>query len=369
MSFHTLLPLISVIVPVHNGQDFLENCINCILGQTYENVEIICVNDGSTDQTEALCRKLLAEQEKVSVVTLDGRGVSAARNAGLDRAVGEYVTFVDADDRIHPRMLEVLYRNLVQSKSDIAGCSFFEWSTEEDWKSGLQRIGELQEKTRNGQEAQRESAGEEQKSEGAESILAEQFIMRGILGNDTRCWSKLYRKEAIGPVRFREGLTIGEDMLFLVDLLSRVNRLVLVDFQGYGYYQNPHGAMNRSFRPAYMDQIRCWEIAGDRLTEIAASKEMLTEADRSAMMGVATARLLTSVMLTVGKLAQLPAKQQRENQKYLTVCHEKIRQYREKRGAESYLERGYRVKVRLFACWPELYVRLYGSLRKLAGRG
>lgn len=379
MAFNTPLPLVSVIVPVYNGQDFLENCISCILGQTYEKVEVILVNDGSTDRTQALCEKLSAEHENVSVVTMEERGVSAARNAGLDRAAGEYIAFVDADDRIHPFMLEVLYRNLVQSKSDIAGCGFFEWSSEEDWKSGLQRAGEQQERLREKAQAQAGMSAAAPGSEEAKALTAGQFVMQGILGNDTRCWSKLYRRDVIGAVRFREGLTIGEDMLFLVDLLPHISRMVSVDFPGYGYYRNPRGAMNRSFQPAYMDQILCWEIARERLAaaaaheeagpaeETAAGKEMLTEADRSAMMGISTARLLTAVMLTVGKLAKLPAKQRKENRKYLKQCRQTIKRNQGKYGAESYLSRGYRAKVCLFSWWPGLYVRLYGGMKKRGG--
>lgn len=359
------MPLISVIVPVYNGQDFLENCINSILGQTYEKVEIILVNDGSTDQTQALCERLSAEHEKVSVITMDDRGVSAARNAGLERAAGEYIAFVDADDRIHPLMLEVLYRNLVQSGSDIAGCGFFEWSGEADWERGLRRAGEPQEKIR--EKIREGMTGAEQKSEKAKVLTAGQFILQGILGNDTRCWSKLYRRDVIGAVRFQEGLTIGEDMLFLVDLLPHIRRLVSVGFPGYGYYQNPCGAMKRSFQPAYMDQIRCWEMAREQLEKTAVPKGGLTEEDRSVMMGISTARLLTAVMLTVGKLAQLPGKQRRENGKYLEECRRKIEQNRKKYGAKIWLDRGYRAKILLFAWWPGLYVRLYGGMKKLGG--
>lgn len=382
MAFNTQLPLVSVIVPVHNGQDFLENCINCVLGQTYEAVEVILIDDGSTDRTQAICQKLSAEHENVSVVTLDGRGVSAARNAGLDRALGEYVAFVDADDRIHPRMLEVLYRNLIRSGSDIAGCGFFEWSREEEWESGLRRTEERQENEAEPSEMQDGVLEEDRVPDGTELLTPAQFMMRGILGNDTRCWSKLYRKDVIGTVRFREGLTIGEDMLFLVDLLAHVRRLVSVDFQGYGYYRNPQGAMNRSFQPAYMDQIRCWEIVGELLTEAAAqaegaagaeksgtekkaaAKEMLTQEDQSAMLGIAAARLLTAAMLTVGKLAQLPAKQRRENRKYLKQCWQTVKQNRGKYGAGSYLDRGYQMKILLFSWWPGLYVRLYGGIKR-----
>ena len=91
-------PLISVIVPVYNGQDYLENCIISIENQTYDNLEIIIINDGSTDRTGAICVKLKEKYDNIRVVTLEDEGVSAARNAGIDMARGGFLTFVDADD-------------------------------------------------------------------------------------------------------------------------------------------------------------------------------------------------------------------------------------------------------------------------------
>mgnify|MGYP003310250792 FL=1 len=103
-------PLISVIVPVYNGQDYLANCIECILKQTYEQIEIIIINDGSTDGTGHECVRLKQKYPNIHVINMADEGVSAARNAGLDAAKGAFVTFVDADDRIRPKMLEVLYQ-------------------------------------------------------------------------------------------------------------------------------------------------------------------------------------------------------------------------------------------------------------------
>ncbi|MDE6963459.1 MAG: glycosyltransferase, partial [Lachnospiraceae bacterium] len=102
-------PLISVIVPVFNGQDYLEKCIESIEKQTYKNLEIIIINDGSTDDTAAVCVKLRENYENIHVITTEDEGVSAARNAGIEAAKGEFLTFVDADDRLRPKTLKVLY--------------------------------------------------------------------------------------------------------------------------------------------------------------------------------------------------------------------------------------------------------------------
>lgn len=344
MPNHAELPVISVIVPVHNGQGYLENCISCIRGQTCDNLEIILVNDGSSDRTEQLCRNLEQNYGNVEVISLDGKGVSAARNAGLDRAKGEYVTFVDVDDRIRPDMIKILYESLISTKSDVAGCNFFEWSKEEEWEERKEgRAGERRE------------------------ILVftpEQFMLRGILENDTRCWSKLYRRDIIQKVRFREGLTIGEDMMFLADLLPFVNRFAVVDYQGYGYYCNPYGAMQRTFKSSYMDQITCWEMADKQLKLFAEQKKM-PESEKKYVREKCIARLLMGIMLTVGKIAELPSWERKNCCHYLQECHGKVKKVYDGQRFADNLDISYRIKVTFFRLLPKAYVRLYGALKRL----
>ena len=106
----------------------------------------------------------------------------------------------------------------------------------------------------------------------------------------------------IGQVRVRDDLTIGEDMLFLVDLLPGLTRAVELEYAGYGYYQNPGGLMRRPFRPAYMDQIKCWELAKEEILKIDPALEARINA-----------KVMISIMLTVGKIAMLSRKGVSEN--------------------------------------------------------
>lgn len=137
--------LISVIVPVHNGQNYLESCIRSIENQTCGNLEVIIINDGSVDGTVDVCGALQAAYDNVHVITLDDRGVSAARNAGLDRAAGVFVTFVDADDRLHPAMLQTLSDCMTRTGSDIVGCRFFSGATR---PNGSRRFGRMRRRER-----------------------------------------------------------------------------------------------------------------------------------------------------------------------------------------------------------------------------
>lgn len=324
---------ISVIVPVHNGASYLEECIDSILAQEYDALEILIINDGSTDATAKICGRLCRQHSCVREITLPDLGVSAARNRGLEQAQGAYLMFVDADDRLRPGALKSLHRLLLSTDSDLAGCSFAVWGTAEEW-----------ERLRTEEKMPEELTGcHAGKTYGGDAYL-EESILRG----NTRCWSKLYRRELIGQVRFREGLTIGEDMLFLVELLPHIRRAAETSYPGYAYFQNPGGTMQRPFTPKYMDQIYCWEMA----------RELIVKREPS-LAPQADAQIMVAVMLTVGKIAVLSGKTRRRAKEYLRVCHRKLREIDKKREAYPYLPPGYGIKVRVFACAPRLYTTLY----------
>ena len=147
-----------------------------------------------------------------------------------------------------------------------------------------------------------------------------------------------------------DGVAIGEDMLFLLDILQDVDQMVSVGFKGYGYYQNPAGAMNREFTPAYMDQITCWELAREAAVK--------TE-HGSGMEAVVTEKLLMAIMLTAGKLSFLSSREKKVQEKYIRTCILKLRENLKVEGAYGRLSRGYQVKVKLFEKAPAFYLWLY----------
>ena len=117
-------PLLSVIVPVYNSEPYLVECVNSIIHQTYHNLEIILVNDGSTDSSPSLCEALAAMDERIRVIHRENGGISVARNTGLDEASGQVITFVDNDDVLHPSMYATLYSAMRTHDADIASCAF-----------------------------------------------------------------------------------------------------------------------------------------------------------------------------------------------------------------------------------------------------
>lgn len=348
-------PLISVVVPVYNGQDYLAGCIESIENQTYGNLEIIIVNDGSTDRTAAVCDSLQAACDNVRVLTMDDEGVSAARNAGTKMAQGEYVTYVDADDRLLPGMIRVLYDCMVQTQSDVAGCKFFTWSREEEWRQAAEAAGAVETEkyalcpgAPGADSPEQGTSGEGRQEVQVRTYDAGTYLREELLNGNSRCWSKLYRRAAVENVRFREGLTIGEDMLFLVQLLPHIRTIAETAYAGYGYYQNPAGAINREFTPRYMDQITCWQLAREEIP------------DRDAGLDAqVTALGIMGIMLTVGKLALLPAGKRRAHKEYIIICRDKLKEAMKIPGAYRRLSVGYKLKTVVFRAFPGLYIRLY----------
>ena len=117
-------PLISIIVPVYNVEKYVSQCLDSLVNQTYKNIEIILVNDGSTDRSGLICNEFAAKDHRIKVVNQNNQGVSASRNKGLTIAKGEYIGFVDSDDFCHPNMYETLLQNLIEAKSDIVICEY-----------------------------------------------------------------------------------------------------------------------------------------------------------------------------------------------------------------------------------------------------
>ena len=217
--------LISVIIPAWNVEGYIEKCIQSVLASSYQNLEVIVVDDGSTDNTPqilaAICDKrlhVIASSDRIS--NCGNRGVSAARNTGLIHATGDYICFVDADDRIAPEMIETLFKTSQEYDSDITICNYF--------------IEGSNGKLRNGSD----SGTEVVLFEGEEGILQylRMFVLKGYdlyqpyfhMGD---CWAALYSGNLVRQNRlhFIEGLQCWEDYIFNLYAGSYAERIVRIN--------------------------------------------------------------------------------------------------------------------------------------------
>lgn len=196
--------LITIIIPVYNRQDVLSECIHSVLAQSCQNFEIFIIDDGSTDGTLDAARSLAASEPRITLLTQTHGGVSAARNAGLDAARGDYIFFLDSDDFIHPRLLESLAVCLKSGSADISATNV-ELIPEKDWENRSHLIRSAS------------GAGE------AELVPNLQAIHRMLqTASPLSCiGGVMLRRSLIGDIRFDPALTIGEDYWFLYQNLIK----------------------------------------------------------------------------------------------------------------------------------------------------
>ena len=334
-------PLISVIVPLYNSERFLDRCILSIVKQSYKNLEIILVDGGSEDGTEDICRDWVEEDKRIRFICSSGEseGVSASRNRGIDESAGDFITFIDSDDFIAEDMIQRLYEILKEHSEAQSSCCGFLVTEQEGVPQWMQ--GE-----KNSSQLQKDNGLQSDLNQNGESIIdSDDYLHHDILEGSSRCWSRLFRRETIGDIRFPEDVTIGEDMLFVASFMNNSDKIAVTDEKLYYYYQNSSGAMKKEYTHASFDQIICWERVADILGDSPKLRSVI----------------LISVMLTVGRISCLSKKKRSEYSDDIVTCREKISEYRTKEAFEL-LNHGYKIKVRMFMTVPQAYVEIYHYL-------
>lgn len=203
-----LMCMISVIIPVYNASRYLGECLESILNQSYKDVEIILINDGSTDNSLAICKEYSELYDNIKYKCQENMGVSCARNRGLEIARGDYISFVDADDWLEGDFYEHLLNIMLKYDADISMCDY---SLDDDQCNSLLRNGN------------------EYFFQGNDAV---RFIVRNMRGGPC---DKLYKRDVIGSIRFNESIRIAEDTLFNVEVMKNISRLVKSDYKLYHY--------------------------------------------------------------------------------------------------------------------------------------
>lgn len=223
-------PKISIIVPIYNMEKYLDRCVDSILCQTYTNLEIILVNDGSSDASPSICDKYAEADSRVKVVHKTNGGLSSARNAGLDVATGDYIGFVDSDDYISTDMYKVLAEQLDNCDCEIANAMYVR--VDEEGNTTPSRVPHNTDK----------------------EISAVQFVRELMLHTgDVSVCTKLFRAELFEGTRFPEG-KLNEDLLFMLDVFTKVNKVAFVAHIGY-YYFTRGGSISGGYGKAIIDMV------------------------------------------------------------------------------------------------------------------
>lgn len=247
----TEAPLVSVIVPVYNTAPWLRKCLDSIINQTYRNLEIICVNDGSPDNAAEILDEYAAKDARIKVIHQENAGVSAARNRGLDIAAGEYVSFVDSDDWLEPETYERIIAAFVDDVDIVA--------------MGVVIDGDVKDKEGLEEYFNRLPQG---RSEVTPFAFAELNMSLP---------TKVYRREVIGQksISFPEGIAYGEDSAFVCCVLAHSRALYNVGNRFYHYVQHESSAMQgpQRMQRCGKDLLRAWDYVREHYARWGALEE------------------------------------------------------------------------------------------------
>lgn len=231
-------PLISVIVPVYKVEKYLDRCVLSIVNQTYKNLEIILVDDGSPDACPAMCDRWAEKDSRIKVVHKENGGVSDARNVGMSVARGEYIGFVDSDDYVSFDMYESLLCNLEENGSDISCC-------------GIKMVWD------DGKESIMTSDGEFvfDNLQALKSLITEDRLKQVV-------WNRLYKRETVAGVLFPTGKR-HEDVFWNYKAISRANKVSGFEKVCYCYFQNDSGFMGGKYSSDRLYAIEAYEEIDD----------------------------------------------------------------------------------------------------------
>lgn len=228
------MPLISVVVPVYNVEKYLRKCLDSILNQSFEEFELLLINDGSTDRSGEICEEYAAVDNRIVCVNQENRGLGGARNKGIEIARGKYILFIDSDDYIDKNMLKQLFGNIEMSKADVASC-------------GIYNV------------YQQKCIPQYDKIERflCPSEQAFGLLLVGAKIPGSSC-NKLFRSDIFKNIRFPEGV-LYEDVAFHTELMQKIKNVYVDTTPLYYYVHREESITTRAFDSAAMMFIHAYE--------------------------------------------------------------------------------------------------------------
>lgn len=241
--------LISVIIPAYNSDKTIRKCLESVLSQSYEELEVIVIDDGSTDKTSDIVRSIMDTDSRICYFHKNNGGQSSARNLGLKNLSGKYFTFVDSDDYIKPEMILRLYSLIIEKKADISMCGYSNICNNKIEYLHCDNI---------------EIAG----CDNVIKALLTEKIMAGPV-------CKLFSAKMFSQIQFQEGI-IFEDIEYLSRVFLKVNKIVSCNYAGYVYVIHPESTTHSLFSKKHYDLLKVTDTIVNRitLTDFNCSKEI-----------------------------------------------------------------------------------------------
>ena len=228
--------MISVIIPIYNMEKYLKRCLDSVVNQTYKELEIILVDDGSSDSSGSICDTYATKDDRIKVIHQKNSGVSAARNAGLDIASGNYMAFVDPDDYIDTEMYQILISEMMSGDYDIVECNYARFYENNETVIVKPNVDM--------------------------EYVSYKEIWHAALTDYLFCgvWNKLFKRSVIGEMRFNIDYKVSEDMLFFFECAKKTDaNLKYINKTLYYYLQRDDSAIRRPFNKGRFDMLSVLE--------------------------------------------------------------------------------------------------------------
>lgn len=260
--------MVSIIIPIYNTSSYIQSILDSLLSQPFSSIEIILVDDGSTDASPSICDAYAVRDERIRVLHKPHSGVAHSRQVGLENAKGEYLLYVDADDRMAPEMIADMYRTAINEKADMVICDYLE----------LTHDGEIYRK---------------QKPTSLSGVAILEDILEGRLYG--ALWNKMMRREWLLQTKatFPQSLTMREDLVFLSRCLPYASKVTYIPKAYYGYERRNTSALTSRYvneSPSYYEQECLW-------VDLILENRFLNESTRRRLQGY----LLTLAYITLKK--------------------------------------------------------------------
>lgn len=223
---------VSVIIPVYNCEYYIEKCIKSILFQSYKNIEVIIINDGSKDNTSQIVRKLIKEDKRIIYIEQENKGVSEARNKGINLASGEFIVFVDGDDTVECNYIELLVSKMINNNLDLVACGYTDISI-----YGAIKLNDFY--------------------KGNFIIDKHEFIDNIFKGVGGTLWGKIFKKEIINKnnIRMRNNIFMCEDMIFVLEYSVNSNSFGAIKYSLYNYNRKNENSISSKISFKYFENL------------------------------------------------------------------------------------------------------------------
>lgn len=228
--------LISVVVPIYNVEKYLRECLESIINQTYKNLEIILVNDGSKDASPQICEEYQKKDKRIKVIHKENGGLSDARNQGINIAQGEYITFIDSDDYINKAYIEKLYNAIKENNVKISQCGIVKVNNQDEI---LEKIGYVENQIKSGKELIKE-------------------IYKGHWTENIVVWNKMYLTKLFKNIRYPVG-KIHEDEFITYKILYNLDKMAVISECLYNYRQTGESIVSKKFNLKRLDILEALE--------------------------------------------------------------------------------------------------------------